>query len=145
MLADLRDVATVIIMKKTGVGFAESPENDIFDIARGATQGVETYLAKSEYDQTVYELGRTAFYKTSTDNYVAIQKRFETDWSGDSTEKYDLILAANGSKDSWNVLATVDDGRNISWNTRVESPEMTRGNLTDTATLYRLVANAKPN
>lgn len=126
-------------MKKTGVAFPEGPGNDIFITAAEACQDVETRLCRSEYDQTVYELGKTAFLETPSNGSLAIQKRAETNGPNTDIVKFDLIRATGEDMKAWVVLATVDDQGQVSWSDRTEHSAEINGDINSTAQLYQMV------
>lgn len=128
-------------MPITGIEFAGSPEEDIFIIARSATKDVETKQLRSEFDQTLYEIGRTAFFLTENGVNLAIQKRCESEGPLGEVEKYDLLTGSD-ENDGWTVVSTIDQDRNIFWNQRNRVASKLLGDVEETAKFFKSILDA---
>lgn len=102
-------------MMKTGVGFIENPEDEIFNVARDAMAEVATTQSYSEYTDTMHTLGRTMFVGYDREE-LAIQKRVSEKDGQQQSEVYDLIRRRS-SADNWVVLATINQDRELAWAT----------------------------
>lgn len=129
-------------MVKTGITFPDSPEEDIFQIARFATAEIDTATVISEFDKTVYEIGRTAFYEIPAGDSIAVQLRCETDVSNNRVENYDLLVKDKEKPDSWRVLATVNNHQELNWNRRAGHIMPIEKRKSDTRALFKFVADS---
>lgn len=121
---------------RTGVGFVDGPEDEIFNMAQDATAEVIMTEARVRTLGITYSMGRTASCEYQNAE-VAIQKRGTENEEG-YTVGYDLVRKEPGS-DKYDVLATVTQDRELKWPSVENGTNPLMENMERTLWLFRRI------